>query len=159
MEQTTQTTAEPPHSIVQASIDDKGRLKLPAEVLEYLEAIGVTRVFITSVDLRQARIYPLQVWKRNENLFDNAGDNAGAAERMALLAKAYGGDAEIDKSGRVLLPGALREELGLEKQPVWLDVYNGRINIVTRKIHEERLQLAKASMAEDLKTLEKMGFK
>jgi len=29
--------AEPPHSIAQASVDEKGRLKLPAEFLEYLE--------------------------------------------------------------------------------------------------------------------------
>ena len=158
-DQVIQPTAEPPHSILQASIDDKGRLKLPSELLEYLETIGATRVFITTLDLRQARIYPLDVWKRNQNLFDNAGENAAAAERMALLAKAYGGDAEIDKSGRVLLPAVLREELGLERQPVWLDVYNGRINLVTKRAHEERLQLAKASMAEDLKTLEKMGFK
>lgn len=151
--------AEPPHSIAQASVDDKGRLKLPAEFLEYLEAIGVTRVFITTFDLRLGRIYPLPVWKRNEELFYNAGDHAAAAERLAFLAKVYGGDAEIDKAGRVLLPAKLREALALEKQPVWLDVYNGRINLVTKKVYEERMQLALASMGEDLKTLERMGLK
>ena len=153
--------AEPPHphSIAQASVDDKGRLKLPSEFLEYLEAIGVTRVFITTFDLRLGRIYPLPVWKRNEELFYNAGDHAAAAERLAFLAKVYGGDAEIDKAGRVLLPAKLREALALEKQPVWLDVYNGRINLVTKKIYEERMQLALASMGEDLKTLERMGLK
>jgi transcriptional regulator MraZ len=153
--------AEPPHphSIAQASVDDKGRLKLPSEFLEYLEAIGVTRVFITTFDLRLGRIYPLPVWKRNEELFYNAGENAAAAERLAFLAKVYGGDAEIDKAGRVLLPAKLREALALEKQPVWLDVYNGRINLVTKKVYEERMQLALASMGEDLKTLERMGLK
>jgi MraZ protein len=152
-------TAEPPHSIAQASVDEKGRLKLPAEFLEYLEALKVTKVFITTLDQRQARIYPIAVWKVNEALFENSTDNAGAAERLALLAKAYGGDAEIDKSGRVLLPAKLREALDLEKQPVWLDVYHGRINVVNKRIHDERMQLAQASMSEDLKTLEKMGLK
>ena len=150
-------TAEPPHSIAQASVDEKGRLKLPAEFLEYLEALKVTKVFITTFDQRQARIYPIAVWKVNEALFENSADPA--AERMALLAKAFGGDAEIDKSGRVLLPAILRETLGLEKQPVWLDVYHGRINVVSKKIHDERMQLALASMSEDLKALEKMGLK
>ena len=75
-----------------------------------------------------------------------------------MLAKAYGGDAEIDKSGRVLLPAKLREVLDLEKQPVWLDVYHGRINVVSKKIHDERMQLAQANMSEDLKTLEKLGL-
>ena len=151
--------AEPPHSIAQASVDEKGRLKLPSEFLEYLEALKVTKVFITTFDQRQARIYPIEVWKVNEALFENSGDHAGAAERLALLAKAYGGDAEIDKSGRVLLPAKLREALGLEKQPVCLDVYHGRINVVSKKIHDERMQLAQASMSEDLKTLEKLGLK
>jgi len=152
-------TAEPPHSIAQASVDEKGRLKLPADFLEYLEALKVTKVFITTLDQRQARIYPIAVWKVNEALFENSADNAGAAERLALLAKAFGGDAEIDKSGRVLLPAKLREALDLEKQPVWLDVYHGRINVVSKKVHDERMQLAQASMSEDLKTLEKMGLK
>ena len=150
-------TAEHPHSIAQASVDEKGRLKLPAEFLEYLEALKVTRVFITTFDLRLARIYPMRVWEVNEKLFENSSDPA--AERLALLAKAYGGNAEIDKSGRVLLPAKLREALDLEKQPVWLDVYHGRINVVTKQVHEERMQLAKANMSEDLKALEKLGLK
>jgi MraZ protein len=150
-------TAEPPHSIAQASVDEKGRLKLPAEFLEYLEALKVTKVFITTFDQRLARIYPIEVWKVNQALFENSTDSA--AERLLLLAKAYGGDAEIDKSGRVLLPATLREALGLEKQPVWLDVFHGRINVVSKKIHDERMQLAQANMADDLKTLEKLGLK
>jgi len=150
--------AEPPHSIEQASVDDKGRLKLPAKVVEYLSAIGVTQVFITTVDFRQVRIYPLNVWKSNEILFKSAGENSAAAERLARLAKHFGGDAAIDNSGRVLLPAALRTEMGLERQPVMVDVYNGRVNVVSRKIHDELLQVARASVADDLKTLEKMGF-
>src|ERR1700728_1271692 len=86
---------EPPHSIAQASVDDKGRLKLPSEFAAYLKAVDGLKVFITTVDFQQVRIYPLPVWKRNENLFDNAAENADAAERLAWIAKAFGGDAEI----------------------------------------------------------------
>ncbi len=39
---------EPPHSIAQARVDDKGRLKLPSEFLEYLKKLGVDKVFITT---------------------------------------------------------------------------------------------------------------
>jgi len=59
----------------------------------------------------------------------------------------------------VLLPAKLREALNLEKQPVWLDEFQGRINVVTKQVHDERMQLAKANMSEDLKTLEKLGLK
>ena len=149
---------EPPHSISPASVDDKGRLKLPSEFLEYLAAIGVTKVFVTTVDFRQVRIYPLSVWKRNENLFHSAGENAAAMERLARLAKHFGGDAEIDKSGRVLLPAPLRVEMGLEKQAVVVDVHNGRVNVVLKKVHDELMQVSRASLPEDLKIAEKMGF-
>ena len=150
---------EPPHSIAQASVDDKGRLKLPAEFTEYLEKCGVSKVFITTVDFRQVRLYPLSLWQHNENLFDEAGEDSGRAERLARLAKHFGGDAEIDKSGRVLLPAALRQEMGLEKQAVVVDVHRGRINVLSKKIHDEEIQAAKATLAEDLKALERRGFK
>jgi MraZ protein len=150
---------EPPHSIAQASVDEKGRLKLPAEFTEYLEKSGVTKVFITTVDFRQVRIYPLSLWQRNENLFDSAGEHNGEAERLARLAKTFGGDAEIDKSGRVLLPALLRQEMGLEKQAVCVDAYGGRINVVSKKINDEMLQVARANLTGDLKTLERLGFK
>jgi MraZ protein len=149
---------EPPHSISPASVDDKGRLKLPADFLEYLAAIGVTKVFITTVDFRTVRIYPLSVWKRNENLFNGAGENSAVMERLARLAKNFGGDAEIDKTGRVLLPSLLRTEMGLEKQAVVVDVHNGRINLMLKKVHDEMVQVARASLADDLKIAEKLGF-
>ncbi len=150
---------EPPHSIAQASVDDKGRLKLPAEFVAYLKAVDGVKVFITTVDFRQVRIYPLPVWKRNENLFDNASENAAAAERLERIAKAYGGDAEVDGSGRVLLPAPLREEMGLEKQAVMVDVHKGRLNVVSKKVHDELVQVSRASLAEDLAAMVKIGFK
>ncbi|MEO8049332.1 MAG: hypothetical protein ABI833_02860 [Acidobacteriota bacterium] len=150
---------EPPHSIAQARVDDKGRLKLPSEFLEYLKKLGVDKVFITSLDREVARIYPIPVWKGNENFFGNAGDLAELAEDVAYVAKYFGGDSEIDGQGRVLLPAALRRELSLESQPVFLDCYNGRINVAGKNVHEERLHRALANLGEKVKTLEKKGLK
>src|SRR5580658_1167109 len=150
---------EPPRSIAQASVDEKGRLKLPTEFVAYLKAVDGVKVFITTVDFRQVRIYPLPVWKRNENLLDDAAENAAAAERVERVAKAYGGDAEIDGAGRVLLPAPLREEMGLEKQAVMVDVHKGRLNVVSKKVHDELVQVSRASLAEDLAAMVKIGFK
>ena len=127
---------EPPHSIAQARVDDKGRLKLPAEFLEYLRKLGVDKVFITTLDRQLARIYPISVWKANENLFADAGDLAETAEDVAYIAKVFGGDSEIDAQGRVLMPAALRRVIELESQPVFLDCYNGRINVASKSVHE-----------------------
>jgi len=151
--------AEPPHSIAQARVDEKGRLKLPAEFVEYLKKLEVTKVFITTVDLRLARIYPSSVWNTNEIFCENAGELSEEAEDIATLAKYYGGDSDIYAQGRVLIPAELRKELGLESQPVWLDVYHGRINVANKKVHDERMQRARVNLTDKLKALEKKGFK
>jgi MraZ protein len=153
------SNVEPPHSIAQARVDDKGRLKLPAEFLEYLKKLGVDKVFITTVDRELARIYPISVWKANEFLFANAGDLAELAEDVAYVAKVFGGDSEIDAQGRVLMPAALRRELALESQTVFLDCYNGRINVAGKSVHDERIHRAMANLGEKVKTLEKKGLK
>ena len=150
---------EPPHSIAQARVDDKGRLKLPADFLEYLKKLNVAQVFITTLDLELARIYPIPVWKANENFFANAGELAEQAEDVAYIAKYFGGDSDIDAQGRVLLPAELRRRLELESAPVWLDCYQGRINVAGRSTHEARFHRAMANLGEKVKTLEKKGLK
>lgn len=149
---------EPPLGILQASVDEKGRLKIPQELQDLFAAQGVTKLFITTFDLKIARLYPIEVWKRNLKVFENAGEYAEEAERIAFLAKAYGDSADIDKSGRVLLPAKLRDRLGLEKQQVWLDCYNGRINVVSNTVFEERTQVALHHSADDVKALGKLGL-
>jgi len=152
-------SAEPPLFIAQTRVDDKGRLKLPVEFLEYLKALNVDKVFITTVDLQLARIYPLSVWKSNENLFQNAGELTESAEDIAYLAKAYGGQSEIDAQGRVLMPAELRRMLEMESQPVWIDYYNGGINVSNKKMHDERMQRARVNLGDKVKALRKNGFK
>ena len=152
-------SVEPPHSIAQARVDDKGRLKLPAEFLEYLRELKVEKIFITTVDRQLARLYPIPVWKANEGFFDSAGEMAELAEDVAYVAKYYGGDSAIDPQGRVLIPALLRDLLELESQTVFLDCYRGRINMATKQVHEERLNRALANLPEKVKTLEKKGMK
>jgi MraZ protein len=149
---------EPPLSIEQASVDDKGRLKLPARIVEYLTACGITRVFITTVDLVQVRLYPLSLWKVNEKIFATAGDHSSRMEELAQVAKHFGGEADIDKSGRVLLPEPLRKRMELEKQAVMVDVHNGRVNLVSKKKHDELLEAALGRLSENLKIAEKLNF-
>jgi MraZ protein len=152
-------TAEPPLGIFQARCDDKGRLKLPSKFFEYLSALGVDRVFVTTVDMKLARIYTQKAWERNRSLFENAGDDAEIAQDVAFIANLYGGESEIDSQGRVLVPTELRRALEIESQPVWLDYYNGHINVFGKKVYEERMQRALVNLNEKVKTLEKRGLK
>ena len=150
---------EPPRGIFAARVDDKGRLKLPSAVQQYLNSVGDERVFITSLDTRTARIYPLSVWKQNEKFFEGYTDDPQIAEDIAFIANDLGADSEIDGQGRLLVPQELRRTLSIENQPVWLDCYKGRINVYSKAIYEERKSRAGHGVAEKLRALERKGLR
>ncbi len=153
------TGAEPPVGIFTAKCDEKGRLKVPAEFAAYLKELGVEKVFVTTVDLKLARIYPKQVWERNQNLFENAGEHAAIAKDVAFIANLYGAISDVDTSGRILIPQELRRKLEIEGQTVWLDYYNGYINVFGKKIYDERMDRALNGLDRKVETLESKGFK
>src|SRR6185437_11481649 len=150
----TPNLVEPPLGIFQAKCDDKGRLKLPVEFATYLKTLEVDKVFITKLDLKLVRIYPKTVWQSNQNLFAAAGADAKIAQDIAFIANLFGAYSEIDDNGRVLIPTELRRKLEIEAQPVWLDYYNGRINVFGKKIYDERMQRAVVNLEEKLTALE-----
>ena len=69
-----------PRGVFRAAVDDKGRLKLPASIVQYLEALGERKVFITTLDEAEARIYPLSVWRETEKMLQEPGDDFRRAE-------------------------------------------------------------------------------
>lgn len=147
------------YSALQATVDDKGRLKIPTDALE--RSTDGLKVFITAPDLREIRVYPIHVWEHNLNLLGNASGNAAAAQRFSRLARARGGDGVVDSSGRVLLPAELRKLMGFDKDPVpvMVELFDGRLNVVTKKVYEEELAIAVANMAADKAALEGIGLK
>lgn len=153
------TGVEPPRGNYPARVDEKGRLKLPAVVHQYLTELGEEKVFITSLDLRTARIYPISVWKQNEELFEQASDDPQAAEDVAFMANHLGADAEVDGQGRVLMPQELRRALSMENEAVWLACYKGRINVYGKQVYEERRVRAMTNLEQKLVALEKRGLK
>jgi MraZ protein len=154
------TPVEPPRGFFSAHIDDKGRLKLPMELQQYFTAIGDEKYFVTSVDDRIARIYPISVWKGNEKVLDElATEDPDAAEALAFVANDYGAEAKVDPQGRMTLPTDLRRALGLENQEVRLDCSQSAVNIYSKAEYEARKQKAKDMLAEKLKAAKLKGFK
>ncbi len=148
---------EEPQGIPQASVDDKGRLKLPVEFAAYLEAHGGKKLFITSIDKREAQIYPMSVWQNNLNVLRTWTDKK-RAQRIQFDAKLNGDAVEIDDNGRVLIPASTRKLLGMSgREPVWLNAFNGRVNLVTKKVLDERGRESDENRAGDLEALEELS--
>ena len=154
------TPVEPPRGFFTAHVDDKGRLKLPVDLQQYLGAIGDDKLFVTSVDDRIARIYPISVWKANEKILETlATEDPDAADALAFVTNDYGADAKVDPQGRVTLPTDLRRALALEDQEVRVDWSQGAINVYSKAEYEAQKRKAKDNLAEKVKAAKLKGFK
>lgn len=151
-------SVEAPRGFYPARVDEKGRLKLPADFLGWIRALGEQKLFVTTLDISTVRIYPTSVWKQNEKFFEDAED-ADLAERVNFIASHYGADSEIDGQGRILVPTELRRELGIENAQVFLNHHRGRINVFGKEEYDRRMQEAKANLADSLRALEKRGLR
>jgi MraZ protein len=141
-----QTRPDAPRGVFKVSVDDKGRLKLPAAMLEYLQALGEIKVFITTLDLKEVRIYPLSAWKEVEKWLEEPGPNAAARRDLAWVAANYGKDDELDAQGRLTLPGDLRKEMSLEKDETRARWSKGHLKLVSSRQHEVVMTAAKTDL-------------
>jgi MraZ protein len=160
MEEATQQPPkiEPPRGMYPGRLDDRGRLKLPANFQQYFGALGEKRFFVTSLDRRIAQIYTIPAWKENEKFFAGYREDPKTARNVAFNAADLGAEADIDGQGRILFSAELRRELGIENQPVRLFAYRGRIEVLSEKIYEERKREASASPVDDVAKLEAAGL-
>ncbi len=94
----------------QASVDDKGRLKLPTRLKAQIEEWYGGRVFVTSLSPLELRVYPLTVWEELERRFLARPSMEPLVQRLLEHAN-YGQEDELDTQGRVLVPALLREVL------------------------------------------------
>jgi len=163
VEQEGQTRAardlEAPRGAPQTRVDDKGRLKLPTPIGQYLEAFGERRVFVTTLNTSTALIYPISVWRETEKMLQEPGEDADLRADVAFIANHYGEDSDIDAQGRILMPAVLRRELELEKDDVHLVCYKQRIEVFGSKFYSQRLDAAKVDLPDKLKALAKKGLR
>jgi MraZ protein len=147
-----------PLHIADASVDDKGRLKVPVDFSEYLEVFGGKGLFITTLDERVGLLYPESEWERNmDNLWSSG--NLDAAKRTDLVAKAFGGGSVIDEANRAMLPSNFRKKLGISgKTQVWLNCLVGCVQIFTEQVYEEMLSETRVNRPDTLAHLSKIGF-
>ena len=92
-----------------ARVDEKGRLKLPAEFKRRIDEQYGTQFYITSKDGKAAEIHPLQEWEKFEQKMAAIPNFNPAKKKLLDRLNYYGQMAEMDQQGRVLLPQILRE--------------------------------------------------
>ena len=152
-------TLELPRGRYPGRLDDKARLKLPSDFIQFFRGLPESKLYLTSLDRRIAQLYPIAEWRVNEKFFDTFQEDPDAAENVAFNAADLGADVEMDAQGRIVVHPDLRRELGMEGQELHLISYKGHVQILTEARYQEQKTKATEKTAADLNVLKKRGLR
>ena len=113
-----------------ATVDDKGRLKVPNLFRSLLESKYGRELFVTSLSGEYVSVYPMPVWLEVEQKLAQMPSTHPSKLRYLDRVNYFGQSAELDGQGRVLIPVRLRDsalmagEVDVLGQVNWLDVWN-----------------------------------
>ncbi len=113
-----------------ATIDTKGRLKIPSAFRALVEERFGPDLFVTSLTGEFVRLYPLPAWLEIEKKIAALPSLEPAVGRFLNAISYYGQMSRLDGQGRVLIQPMLREraqmsgEVAVLGQQRYLDVWN-----------------------------------
>ena len=145
-----------------ATVDEKGRLKLPSSFKAELETFaqgeggGSLRHYLTSLDGKSARLYPMAVWEAIEARLASLPSTNPAKRRFLEVTAYYGSEVEPDAQGRFVIPPILREAAQLTGEVALLGQMD-HLALWNRAGFERRLA-AEPLSAEDLGQLAELGI-
>ena len=137
-------------------VDEKGRLKIPAEFKRVIDEKYAQKFYITSTDGIVAQVYPFEEWERIEQKLAALSSFNPTKKKFLDRTNYYGQQVEMDGQGRLLLPQLLREsgqikgEVAVLGNLTYLVVRN--LELFKKEIEQEKFT------PEDEKTLDELGI-
>ena len=130
----------------QHAIDAKGRTSLPVKFRDALAAAGEAKLVLTQYPhWPSVQALPQSVWKELEKKVLATSPLDARAQRNVLRFYSTAQEVDLDVHGRVLVPPALREYAGLQKDVVWVGM--GRaIHLFDKAVYDEQMS---RQLAED----------
>jgi MraZ protein len=108
-------------------IDEKGRLKLPADIKREVDVLYGPRFYITSLDGKRAKLYPLKSWEALEASLQKMSPMDPVRKKFLDVTNYYGQMAEMDAQGRLLIPQLIRDSATVK----------GEVNVLGSQDHLE----------------------
>ncbi len=137
-------------------VDEKGRLKMPAEFKRVVDEKYGNQFYITSLDGKSALVYPFEEWQRLEEKLSRLSTFNPTKKKFLNRTNYYGQVVEMDGQNRLLVPALLRDsaeikgDVAVLGQLTYLEVRN--LEGFRREIEETPFT------AEDEKTLDELGI-
>jgi MraZ protein len=132
-----------------ARIDDRSRVKVPAEFRRVIEQSFGNDLFVTSLTGRDVLLYPLPVWEEFEARLMKLPLMQPARMRIQKTVNFYGKTQQMDAQGRVLIHSPLKEKAGIGEEVMVLGYGNHLCLQDSARVEEEAGSVDEA----DLETL------
>ena len=136
-------------------VDEKGRLKVPAEFKRVIDEKYAQRFYITSVDGIAAQIYPFEEWERIEQKLASLSTYNPTKKKFLTRTNYYGQVVEMDGQGRLLVPQILREAAQLRGE---VAVLGNLTYLEVRNLEALDKEIKEPFTDEDTKTLDELGI-
>jgi len=95
-------------------LDEKGRLKMPADFKHEIDRSYDGQFYITSFDGAVIKLYPLKEWELFEKKILSQSNSRRALEKFTDTTSYYGQTVEMDAQGRLTIAEWLRNKFGLK---------------------------------------------
>jgi MraZ protein len=139
-----------------ARVDEKGRLKVPAEFKRVMEEKYAQKFYITSLDGIVAQVYPFEEWERIEQKLASLSTFNPTKKKFLNRTNYYGQVVEMDGQGRLLVPQILREAAQLRGE---VAVLGNLTYLEVRNLEAFRKEIDEQAFTDDdTKTLDELGI-
>ena len=137
-------------------VDDKGRLKVPAEFKRVIDEKYGQQFYITSLDGKVAQVYPFEEWERIEQKLAGLSTFNPTKKKFLDRTNYWGQQVEMDAQGRLLMPQLLRESAQIKGE---VAVTGQLTYLVVRNLEQYRREIEEDKFTpEDEKTLDELGI-
>jgi MraZ protein len=136
-------------------IDEKGRLKVPAEFKRVIDEKYAQKFYITSLDGNIAHVYPFEEWERIEQKLAALSTYNPTKKKFLTRTNYYGQVVEMDGQGRLLIPQILREAAQIRGE---VAVLGNLTFLEVRNMEALDNEVKEAFTDEDIKTLDELGI-
>jgi len=137
-------------------VDDKGRLKVPAEFKRVIDEKYGQQFYITSLDGKSAQVYPFEEWERIEQKLASLSTFNPTKKKFLDRVNYYGQAVEMDGQGRLLIPQLLRDSAQIRGE---VAVLGNLTYLVIRNLEMFRKEIEETSFTpEDENTLNELGI-
>jgi MraZ protein len=137
-------------------VDEKGRLKVPAEFKRVIDEKYGTQFYITSLDGKVAQLYPFEEWERIEQKLAGLSTFNPTKKKFLDRVNYYGQMVEMDGQGRLLIPQLVRDSAQIKGE---VAVLGNLTFLIVRNLEAFRQEIEEQPFtSEDEKTLDDLGI-